>query len=216
MNKKQKIALTLNVVIFLMAVVGCVLCFNVKSDPLGHAIKVLHYFTLQSNIFAGVISLIYIIFALKKHTSKKFEKVLHILRYIITVNLIITFLVVTLFFGFIAEDGYFSMFENANFFFHFAIPVTNFVSFVFFENVFKLKISHTFFGMIHIGLYGIYYLINCLLHYENGSVPITYDWYYFTQFGIVWAFIIAFVILLIAYLVCFLLCKLKNKIFKNN
>ncbi|MBO4412545.1 MAG: hypothetical protein J5779_00825 [Clostridia bacterium] len=216
MNKKQKIALVFNIAIFLLVVVGCVLCFNVKSDPLGHAIKVLNYFTIQSNIFAGITSFVYIIFLVRANKSnKKIPKAVCILRYIATIDLILTFLVVTLFFGFIAEKGYLSMFENANLFFHLIIPVTNFVSFVFFENELKFKISYTLFGLIHVVIYCIYYIIVYLSHYENGEVPEKYDWYYLTKFGIGWAFVIAIVTVAIGYLISFVLYKTKNRIIQK-
>ena len=68
MNKREKISLVLNITVFLMAIVGSILCFGeiqiIYSKPIEHGIKLLKFFTIQSNIFAGIMSMLYIIFAI--------------------------------------------------------------------------------------------------------------------------------------------------------
>lgn len=218
-NRKEKIALTLNIVVFFMVLVGSILCFGeifvVKTKVVEHGIRLLKFFTLQSNILAGISSLVYIIFfIIKRKKQKEIPFAVQILRYISCIDLILTFLVVALFLGFIVEDGYFSLFVNANFFFHFAIPVINFVSFAFFENVLKLKFKHTFLGIIHVVLYAIFYITVVLLHFENGAVSIEYDWYAFAQAGLLIAFVCFFVVLLVSYLTAYLLYRIKKRIDK--
>ena len=216
MEKKQKIALILNIVIFLLAVIGSIFCFGeiylVYTKPLDHGIRLLKFFTVQSNVLAGIVSLVYIIFLLRnKKTNKPIPTFVNILKFIATIDLIITFLVVALFLGFIVEEGYFSLYVNANFFFHLAIPVLNFISFIWYEERPKFKFCYTAFGLIHLVLYSVFYLIVVLTHYQDGAVPLFYDWYGFAQLGLGMAFVCAIVVLGLGYLVAFLLYKINNK-----
>ena len=218
MDKKQQISITLCIVIFLMAVAGSIMCFGeiyvVQTKALDHGINLLKFFTVQSNILAGITAFVYIIFLLHKNkTQKPIPVWVRILRLVATLDLIITFLVVALFLGFIVEEGYFSMYVNANFFFHFAIPVLNFFSFTFFEDAPKLKFKHTFYGMAHLCLYIIFYLVMVLTHfdYQTGKIDLLYDWYAFAQAGLLVAFACAIALLGIGYLITFLLYKLNNK-----
>ena len=216
MNKREKISLGLNIAVFLMAIVGSILCFGeiqiIYSKPIEHGIKLLKFFTIQSNIFAGIMSMLYIIFAIREQRlNKQMPKIIYILKYIATIDLIITFLVVALFLGFITDEGYFSLYVNANFFFHFAIPLINFVCFVWFDKSFDLKIKHTFIGLSHILLYSVFYISVVLSHITDGVVPLEFDWYGFAQKGIGVAFVCAIVVLAVGYLTSFLLYKAVKK-----
>ena len=217
MEKKQKIALTLNTIIFLFAVVGSIFCFGeiyiTYTKPIEHGFKLMKFFTVQSNVLAGATSLIYVIYMLRENkTQKKIPLWVHILRYIATIDLIITFLVVALFLGFIVEEGYLSMYTNANFFFHFMIPVLNFISFCFFEETAIFKLKHTFIGTLHLILYAIFYIVVATTHYNNGSVDIKYDWYAFAQKGLPLAFVCGALVIGIGYLISFLLYRIRNKL----
>lgn len=216
MNKKEKISLTLNIIIFLMALFGSILCFGeiyfVPTEHLEHGIRFLKFFTVQSNILAGITVLIYIIFVIRKNkTNKPIPISVRILRYIATIDLIITFSVVALFLGFLAPEGYFSMFVNANFFFHFAIPILNLISFLCFEDAPKLKPKHILCGMSHLLLYSVFYLTVVLTHFKDGHVDLQYDWYAFAQKGLLVAFACAIVVITITYIVALILYKINNK-----
>lgn len=216
MNKTQKISLALCLVVFIMAVVGSIMCFGeiyiTPTKPLDHGIRLLKFFTVQSNILGGITALIYIIYLIRENkTQKPIPFAVRILRYIATIDLIITFLVVALFLGFIYEEGYFMLFVNANFFFHFAIPVINFISFAFFEDAPKMKTKQTLWGLLHVFLYSIFYMTIVLTHFHDGGVDIYYDWYAFAQLGIPIAFVCAVIVLALAYGIAFTLYKLNNK-----
>ena len=174
------------------------------------------FFTVQSNVLAGVTALLYIIFLLsERKTQKKIPLVIHVLRYIATIDLIITFLVVALFLGFIVDEGYFSMYTNANFFFHFAVPVLNLISFVWFEDTPKFKLIHTLYGMLHLALYSVFYLIVAVSHFKNGAVDIYYDWYAFAQKGLPLAFVSGIVVMALGYFTAYVLYKIINKLNKQ-
>ena len=216
MSKKQKIALTLNIIIFLFAVTGSIFCFGeiyiTYTKPIEHGFKLMKFFTVQSNVLAGLTSLIYIIYILRENkTQRKIPFWVHILRYIATIDLIITFLVVALFLGFIVEEGYFSMYTNANFFFHFMVPVLNLISFVFYEENPRFKFKHTFIGTLHLILYAVFYIVVVLTHFNNGAIELKYDWYAFAQKGLPIAFICGALVIGVGYLVAYIKKKKKNR-----
>ena len=216
MERTKKIALVLNIVVLIMALVGSIMCFGeiyiMETKAIEHGIKLLKFFTLQSNILAGVVALVFIIFLAREQKSKNpIPKFVYLLKYIATIDLIITFLVVALFLGFIAGEGYFSLYVNANFFFHFAIPVICFISFVWFENTPALKFKHTFVGVVHLALYAVFYMTVVLTHFKDGAVDLYYDWYAFAQKGILVAFVCAIIVLGLGYLTAFGLYKIINR-----
>ena len=216
MEKRQKIALILNIIIFVLAIIGSIFCFGeiylVYTKPLDHGIRLMKFFTVQSNVLAGVVSFVYIIFLLRNNKTKKpMPTYVNILKFVATIDLVITFLVVALFLGFIVDEGYFSLYVNANFFFHLAIPVLNFISFVWYEERPKFKFWYTFLGLIHIILYSTFYLTVVLTHFQDGAVPLFYDWYGFAQLGLGIAFVCAIVVIALSYTVSYVLYKINNK-----
>ena len=216
MTKKDKLSLIFNCIIFAVTVFACVITFCdilfIEVPVLEHGIKIMKFFTMQSNVLAGIVALLYVIFyVLRSKKGKKFPTILYVLKYIATIDLIITFLVVTLFLGFIVEEGYFTLFVNGNFFFHFFTPVINAVSFICFEEFYLKEFKYTFTGIIHMVLYSIFYMSVVLTHMVDGVVDLKYDWYAFAQKGLPLAFAIALGLLVITYFVGFALWKIKNK-----
>ena len=90
-------------------------------------------------------------------------------------------------------------------FYHFIIPVTSIVNFIFFEKTDVIKFKNTFYGLIPTILYGIFYATNVLLGLKDGKVSPTHDWYYFTQNGLLIAISIPFVMLGITYIVALII-----------
>ena len=216
MNKKQKTALILNICILILVIVGCILSFGeihiFETKAYDHGIRLLKFFTVQSNILAGITSLLYIIFLVREvKTKKETPVVIHILRYLTAIDLVITFLVVALFLGFIAEDGYFSLYLNSNFLFHFLVPILNIISFAFFEKAPRFRLIYTFIGLTHLIAYAIFYLTNVIIHYHDGEVELDHDWYAFAHYGLGIAFACAFIILGLGYLISYLLYLINHK-----
>ena len=212
MNKKKKLSIIFNVLIFVFVLFGSIMAFGkitvipVSSDS-GNILK---YFTVQSNILAGIVALLYVIFYIKnKDKDIKVPFFVFVLKYIATIDLLITFLVVALFLGFITPDGYISVYYNANFFFHLIVPILNIISFIFFEPFYFVKKIQTLFGVIHLFIYSIFYQIVAISHFENGKVDIKYDWYAFAQNGVIVALLFAVVLLAIGYLTAFAFWKIK-------
>lgn len=203
MNKKLKISMALNCLIFLFTVfatVSMLTGFEFMSKEnifTSSSYKAFKYFTVDSNVFAGLISLIYMIYLclFSKGKIKELPKCLHYLKLAATTGVTLT-MMVTLCFLAPRAASYFALFMNANLFMHLVTPLFCIISFAFFEPA-KLSFKESFLGTGPMILYALYYIPNILLHLDNGKVSPMYDWYGFLLGGLntIW-FVIPFILLL--------------------
>ena len=213
--KKYKISFVFNIIIVLMVVFASFAMFTgfkfmhgmepvLESTKLG----MFRFFTVDSNMFMGIVSLLFIIFEYRLFKNKiSIPKWLYILKLMATCGVALTFLVVFLYLGPIFEGGIKGLLMNSNLFFHFLIPVFSIITFIFFEKNNLLFFKDSFYGMAPCLVYSVYYIINVLIHVENGKVSPEYDWYWFVQNGIWTAFIVVPVILLFTYLISLFLWR---------
>lgn len=221
MNKtKMKISLIVNILIVITTVVASIIMFTgfkfmhayetvLESTRIG----MLRFFTVQSNLFMGIASLIFAIKEIKMLNGKidDISVKYYILKLMATTAVALTFLVVFAYLGPISKDGIPSMLMNSNLFFHLLIPVASMLDFVVFERTNKIKFKYTFFGVIPTILYEVYYLTNILIHMQNGIVSPQYDWYWFVQNGVWTAVIVAPMMLVISYVISLILWRLNKK-----
>lgn len=218
--KKTKISLTINIIIFIFTLFASIVMFTgfkfmhgiepvLESTKLG----MFRFFTVDSNMFMGLIALIFAYkeIQLIKGKINNIPKIYYILKLMGTTAVSLTFVVVFAYLGPISKGGIPSMLMNSNLFYHFLTPVLSIVTFVSFEKNNFLKKKDTLFGIIPTILYAIYYLINILIHIENGKVSPVYDWYWFVQSGVWTAVIVAPMILFITYIISLLLYIFSRK-----
>lgn len=219
-QRNIKISLIINIIIVLLTVFATIIMFigfrfMHGSEPILETTKfgVFKFFTVDSNVFMGIVSLAFIIEETKllKGKIKDISKTMYIFKLMSTTAVTITFLTVFLYLGPISDGGIISMLQNSNLFFHFIIPVLSIITFILFEKTDKLELKNSLYGIIPTLLYASYYVTNILIHMENGKVSPIYDWYWFVQNGVWTAFIVAPFMLLIAYITSLLLWKI-NKI----
>ena len=79
------------------------------------------------------------------------------------------------------------------------------------DKLMLFEFKDTLYGMTPTIMYEIYYLINVLIHMENGKVSTTYDWYWFVQNGVWTAIIVVPMMLLITYIISLMIWKLNKK-----
>ena len=220
MKKKLKVSLLLNIIIFVLVVAASVIMFTGFQFMHGvepifeeRRLLMLKFFTVQSNIFAGLVALIYAYKQIRILRGKErvISKRLSIFQLMATTAVTITFLVVFLYLGPISDGGIPVMLMNSNLFYHFIIPVLCIINFIFFEKSNKLKFKHTFMGVVPTLLYGTYYMGNILIHMENGKVSPVYDWYWFVQNGVWTAVIVMPMMLLGSYMISLVLWGLNRK-----
>jgi len=219
MTKRQKAAFIFNILIFIFTVFASVSAItgfefmgtvSVLSSP---NLSVFKYFTMDSNVFAGLISLLYIILVIleNKGRIKEMPAILPLLKLAATTSVTLTMMVTVFFLAPQTETTYFAYFTNANLFMHLVTPLLCIISFIFFEKA-KISFPQTFWGLLPMFLYSLYYIPNILLHLENGKTSHSYDWYGFLDGGLSTITFVIPIILIINWLFSLALWALNKKI----
>lgn len=191
--KKYKVSLVINVIIFvlvLFALITMIMDINFmgkSSLMVASRIEALKFLTVDSNIFAGITSLLFIIYTTAYLKGKIIEipKVLYILKYTSTVCVVLTFLVTLFFLVPRFSFNFLYLYTNSNFFFHLVIPILSFISFSFCEKSNHITFKNSFTCLVPVFIYGLFYSYNCISHSNNGLVSMKYDWYGFLSNGII-------------------------------
>jgi len=212
-RKRNIISLILNILMFIF-VLGSVIY---RFTPAGEAqieegfsiggTNCLVFFTVQSNILAAITSLLVIPYNIKsiKNNSDLIPKWTLTLKFIGTVVVTVTLMVVLLFLG--PTKGYLNQFKETRLFLHLICPLLSIVSFCFFERGHKFSSKEILLSLIPELLYGLLYLYN---------VVITSNWPDFYGFNIGGRWYITYIVILVAtYIFSFILCKIHNKFEKT-
>ena len=219
-NKRVKMSLYINIIITILTIIATIIMitgfkFMTGVEPVLESTKigVFKFFTVDSNLFAGIISFIFILneISIIKGEKKEISDKLYILKLMATTAVSLTFIVVFVYLGNIAENGLISLLLNSNLFFHLIIPLLNIIDFIFFIKKDNITYKYAFYGLIPTLLYTVFYTTNVIIHIENGRVSPKYDWYWFVQNGLWTTVIVAPTILLITYIISLILLLL-NKI----
>ena len=146
-------------------------------------LRSLRYFTVLSNIFEAIVSLIFVVQLMKAMGRKcALPRWVRGLKLAGTTGITLTFLTVMLFLG--PLFGYAGMFAGANLHLHLTVPVLAILEFVLLERTeTRVRFPATFTAVIPMLLYGVYYLGNILIN-GVGEGYETNDWYGFTVFGV--------------------------------
>ena len=219
-NKRVKMSLYINIMITILTIIATIIMitgfkFMSGVEPVLESTKigVFKFFTVDSNLFAGIISFIFILneISIIKGEKKEISDKLYILKLMATTAVSLTFIVVFVYLGNIAENGLISLLLNSNLFFHLIIPLLNLIDFIFFIKKDNITHKYAFYGLIPTLLYAVFYTTNVIINIENGRVSPKYDWYWFVQNGLWTMVIVAPTILLITYIISLILLLL-NKI----
>lgn len=217
---KVKISIVFNILIFILTIMSTIMMFTgfkfmhgndlvLESTKLG----MFRFFTVDSNILMGISAILFAIVELKLLSGKLKEipKKFYILKLMATTGVALTCFVVFTYLGPITKGGVGRLLMNSNLFFHLVTPLLSIITFTLFERTNSLSFKDSFYGMLPTFLYEIYYLINIVIHMENGKVSPLYDWYWFVQNGVWTAVIVAPLMLLITYGLSFVIWKLNKK-----
>ena len=192
-DNKLKIAITLNIIIAILFVISFLLMyFNIKfmsgydfTDSIQRN-EMLKYFTIESNLFMAIMSVLFAIDEIKILKGK--IKEISLTKYVFKLVIM-----------------------NSNLFFHLIIPLLSIIVFTIFEKTNKLSFIHTLYGLIPLALYGIVYMPNVITHMHNGQISTQYDFYNYFQKGILVAVIAFTVQYIVMYLITCLLWKFNKK-----
>ena len=178
-KNRSKTELILNLIIVILTVIGVVLMISGKPDEgalKASGIENLKFYTVLSNIFCGVIALVYLMFILLgKDTGK-----INVLKLAAVCGVAITFSVVAFMFG--PLYGYPQFYLRSNLFFHLLLPLTAMAEFIVVKRP-KMPFRYTVFAAIPTLLYGVGYMTNILINGIGGEWPYTNDFYAFLSWG---------------------------------
>lgn len=217
--KKVKISFIMNLLIFILVVIGCICMFcGIKFMPASSLIlansklEMFKYYTVDSNIFVGLVSLILLIYESRYLKNKKFiPRWVYVLKFISTASITLTFVTTLIFLT--PQYGFYEMYNNSNLFFHLIVPLLTIISYVFFEK-YDNEYIDSFFGVVPMMIYSIYYIYNIVSHLSNGGLSVKYDFYGFLFGNINNAFIVVPLVIIITYFMGFMLLFLNKNINK--
>ena len=169
----------LNIVIVVFTVIGIILMLTGKPEEgalQSTGIENFKYYTVLTNVFCGIVALIYLVFMLiKKDTAK-----MSVLKLAAVCGVAITFAVVAFMFG--PLYGFLQFYKRGNLFFHLLLPLTAMTEFVVVRRP-KMPFKYTVYSAVPTFLYGLGYLLNILINGIGGPWPYTNDFYAFLSWG---------------------------------
>ncbi len=153
---KKKAIIILNLIIILL---------ELNSLSFDYGLTSLFYYTELSNLLALITSIILVITSFKK----KLPNYVKVLRYISTVNLTITFLVVL--FVLAPKGNFYNMFILGNMFEHHLLcPLLSLFLFMFLED-YKLKLNNIKYPVIITTIYGFILILLNIFKVIDGPYP---------------------------------------------
>ena len=217
--KSIKKSMIINVLIIVFVIIASIFMFTGFRFMPGKfllsvtKIEMLKFFTVQSNILMAIISAIFLVYERKilNKEIKEIPKGLYKLKLIGTSAITLTFLVTLLFLS--PMYGFYNMYNNSNLFYHFMVPVLSIISYILYEKECD-KYSYAFYGIVPTFIYSIYYILEIVIHLNNGGLTFKYDFYGFLQGNINNAFFVVPGIYFVSFLIALVLILL-NKKFKR-
>ncbi len=216
--KTVKHAFRGNIIIFVLVAFSTLWIMSGVSRGVlatGSTLSVLRYYTVDSNILMGLAALATAIEQgqILKGQRKELSLGCLLLKLAGTVSITLTMLITAFFLGPTIGRvyGFFSLYQNSNFFLHLVNPAAALVVFLLFEKTRRLLFSHTLVGVLPTLLYAIFYVAVTLRHITAGGIEPGYDWYGFFVFGINTWPLVVFVILLITWGISLALWRLNRR-----
>jgi hypothetical protein len=213
MNSTYKKAFIANLFLSLMELFSVTWMMSGLSKGIlsGGGFRVLKYFTIDSNIYLGIVSFVAALelYQVLKRKKEEVPSYVYLLKLSGTAAVTVTMLVTVFFLEPTMGRyfGWFALFANANLFLHLLNPLAAVATWVCFEKNDRLTKKSILPAIVPTLLYVIYYVVEVLTHIENGVIQPGYDWYGFFVLGLKSAIIVLPVFVLFTYLVCLGLYK---------
>lgn len=206
---RDTLSIILNSLIVLFAIIGTVIMMSSSSHGSGltaKGLKNLRYFTVLSNEFCAIVSLIWLIY---RFSSRRF----FVLPKLIAAAAVgLTFVIVAFFLA--PMYPALNLYKGGNLWFHLIIPVTAMIEFLITGFKEPIPFRYTLISAISALVYGIGYLINILIN-GIGKWPDTNDWYGFLNWGYPVGFAIFASIILMNWIMACLL-RFLNKVINKS
>ncbi len=178
-----------------------------------NTLSVFKYFTFQSNIYMGFVSIIYAYYQLLIIKNKK-EKTPHVLNVFYHVGVSAVGLTFVIVIAFLAPGyGFDKMYNQANLFFHALVPIVAIINYIFFSKTSKIRFVDTLFAIIPSLTYGIVYFI--VVAALNGYGNLDIDFYLFGANGPLIGAFNFLAVVSIAYLIALFVFFINRLVFKK-
>lgn len=191
-SKRYVILILLNLLIIAFVVVGTVVMLTPRRTEDGMVLASrglgnLRYFTVLSNEFCGIVSVLWIVTEIRgKHFSA-------LLKLMSVASVGLTFAIVAFFLA--PMNPHLNLYMGGNFWFHLVVPVTAMIEYLILDTD-RVPLKKTLIAALPSLVYGLGYLVNILIN-GIGKGPDTNDWYGFLSWGYGTGFLIfAFVVLM--------------------
>ena len=163
-----------NCIIVILVLIGVVMMLTHTDDGTGlmtTGIANFKYYTVLSNVFAGIVAFIALFI------NNKAVRFMKLMSAAVTG---VTFAVVAFFLA--PLYGFWGLYQNANFLFHLVIPLIAMFDYIFSkESVNEIKFAAL--SAIPTFFYGCGYMLNILINGKGGEYPDTNDFYLFLNWG---------------------------------
>jgi hypothetical protein len=174
-------SILINVIIPVFSVIAWmwILTGAVDSGDLAHkGVGSLKYFTVLSNLFSGVVSLIHLIVCLAGSVMPGW---LVTLKLVAAAAVMLTFLVTAVLL--VPQYGWKSLYRGGNFWLHLVLPLLAAVDCCLFVPVSEVPLRMTLWAMVPTAIYAVFYLGRVFMH---GARPgdSEYDFYNFLRWGV--------------------------------
>ena len=213
-DKRSILSFAMSAITALLVLAGIIVMITVRGGPLtSSSWSVFKYFTFQSNVFMGIIAIIYAAYQILIIRKKK-EKIPHVLNvfnHVATTAVSLTFVIVIAFLA--PAYGFDKMYNNANLFFHGLVPLVAMINYLFFEKNVRIRFIDTLFAMIPALSYGTVYFIVVAANNAYGDLKI--DFYNFGANGPLMGAVNFISIVAISYTFGLFLYFINNVVFKK-
>ena len=200
---KKYISLILNLLIIIFEIIGFIITITNNGRI------AIEYYTEDSNILALITSSIFLIYLL---LNKKIPYYLRLLKYISTICLTVTFLVVILILAPMYNFNYgYLLFSNELLYHHLLCPLLCIISFIFFDKVETYKIFDNVIATSVTIFYGIILITLNILKILEGPYPFLKVYNQPIYISIFWIILI----LGITYIIALVLRKIRDSQFLN-
>ena len=197
---KKKYAIISNIILVVLELIGLILTITKNKTFM------IQYYTQDSNLFALIVSSIYLYYLVEK---EKVPKIIDLLKYTSVLCLTITFLVVILVLAPMFNFNYkWFLFDGDFIFYHFLCPIISLVSFILFESNELKGIKDVIRSMSPTLIYSIILIMLNILNIVTGPYPFLEV----RKNGIFISIIWSIVLLGSMFGLSFLLLLLKNKL----
>lgn len=205
MEKKEatnsKIRLVYNIIMTAFVLYAWLrMFFNAKEGMLtAKGFINLKFYTTLSNIFAGIVAVLWI----ADHLKAKNSTWVQVLKLVSASAVGVTFMVVIGFLG--PLYGFGTMYKGSNFYFHMLVPLMAMAEYVIFNEK-RMSVKDNLFCIIPPLVYGTVYVINTLINGIKGN-----DIYGFLRWGYPAGMLIFAVICLVAFIIGAVLRMINSK-----